>query len=100
MGRRLSRALIVTGLLVAGGAAIWWYAELTGRLGSFPAWDAMRCLAQAGTGNCGLLWFAGLHASNQIASLLFYAGVVAVIFGAFLRPSADEDDYFGPGPAP
>jgi hypothetical protein len=86
--------VIFIGLAMALGTALWWNRELAGALG--PRMDAhgFRCLVEIGTGDCQRLWFAGLHQTNQIASIVFYAGILMAVFGLFMSGQEPSDDRF------
>ena len=87
---KLWRLLIGCGLTL--GATWWWNAELSSRLGREIAREATtECLLNFGTGNCGNLWFVGLHQTNQIASLIFYGGIVTVLSCLFSRKPTSGD---------
>lgn len=83
------------GYMGLGGAvaiitALWWNGEVTGRLGNVAFDDTLSCLAKLGGGNCGQLWFVGLHQENQIAGVVFWAGVVMAGVGLWRKMAEQE----------
>jgi hypothetical protein len=76
--------VILIGAVVAIGFALWWQDEISGFVGADAETYGLRCLIRAGTGNCRDLWFIGMHQTNQIASLGFYAGILAAAFGLLM----------------
>lgn len=73
---------IILGAVVASGTYFWWYWELAGWLGQKDASGiAFPCLVRIGAGECAPLWLLGLHQTNQIASLIFYGGLVLCFSG-------------------
>ena len=84
-------AIILLGLAAAIGSIVWWQAELSDVLGPNTS-GGFECLLNFGTGECHQLWFVGLHQTNQIASLIFYGGVAAIIAGlATQRPRSTTE---------
>ena len=65
--------------------ALWWHEEVAGRVGRVAFDDTLSCLAKVGGGNCGGLWFIGLHQENQIAGLVFWAGVILALVGLWRK---------------
>lgn len=84
--------LIVMGVILSAGTAFWWDSELAGMLGSRIGSQSFHCLINVGTGDCQQLWFAGLHATNQIAAGFFYLGIVMAVFGLFMGSQKYPDD--------
>jgi hypothetical protein len=76
--------LIVVGAIVTIGFAIWWQSEVRGFVGADAHIYGLRCLIRAGTGDCQDLWLLGMHQTNQIASLGFYAGILMAVFGLLM----------------
>jgi hypothetical protein len=76
--------LIAVGLIITIGFAFWWQSEVRGFVGADVHTYGLRCLLRAGTGNCQDLWLLGMHQTNQIASLGFYAGILMVLFGLLM----------------
>jgi hypothetical protein len=75
------QTIIGIGAAIAVLTDLWWYEEVAGRLGKVDARGALSCLVQLGTGNCSNLWFVGLHQENLIASVVFWGGVAAAVYG-------------------
>lgn len=75
---------IVVGILMAVGSALWWHAEVAGRIGEKAAAGAFGCLIRLGSGSCEGLWFVGLHQENIIAGTVFYVGALIAVLGAAL----------------
>ena len=88
--------LIVIGIALSAGVSFWWDSELTGMLGDRVGSHSLYCLIRVGTGECQQLWFAGMHATNQIAGIIFYVGVLMVGLGLFIpgQKSSDNDSEF------
>jgi hypothetical protein len=84
--------LIVIGLVLSVGTALWWNSELAGMLGDRVGSQSFRCLIRIGTGDCQQLWFAGMHATNQIAGIVFYIGLLMAGFGLFMPGQNRRDD--------
>ena len=72
---------VVLGGAIAAASAVWWNSEVAGRVGSAAFGDTFDCLWRIGSGDCGKLWFVGLHQENQIAGLVFWLGIVLAVIG-------------------
>ncbi len=92
---RLGRAIIGAGLALA--IDLWWTQEIVGRIGSQASRISFSCLVRAGTGNCQALWLAGLHQTNQIASLIFYAAIAFSVW-SLASPDPLSKSPFAPDP--
>ena len=93
-----SSRLAFAGLFLAIGTAAWWHEELVGWIGNVGLVWSLRCLATFGTGECEKLWFVGMHQTNQTASIVFWAGVVAMVMGFGARHSQSNPNNPGSGP--
>ena len=82
-----NKGCIGLGSAIAILSALWWNGEVTGRLGRVAPQDAFSCLWKLGSGDCGALWFVGLHQENQIAGLMFWFGVVLAGVGLWRNAS-------------
>jgi hypothetical protein len=81
--------LIGIGSAITILTALWWHEEVVGRLGRVTFGNTLSCLARIGSGDCGSLWFIGLHQENQIAGLVFWLGVCVAGVGLW-RKSANN----------
>lgn len=80
--------IIILGIIFSFGTALWWNAEVVGRIGeSINFSDTSVCLAKIGSGDCQALWFVGLHQENIIAGLVFWLGLIAIVAGIFYELS-------------
>jgi sterol desaturase/sphingolipid hydroxylase (fatty acid hydroxylase superfamily) len=75
----------IAGILLAAGAALWWYTQVTVTLGAQNGEEGLVCLLKAGMGDCERFSFAGLHQANLTAAIVFYAGLAITGFGLFAR---------------
>lgn len=81
-----SNILIFGGLAASLVAAIGWIAALVSLDNVHPQQMtdlALQCLVTFAAGKCGILWWAGYHQTNLLASAVFYGGLIAVIIGVF-----------------
>jgi hypothetical protein len=88
--------LMFIGIALAIGTYFWWNDELITMLGNDVSSSSFRCLVNVGTGDCRKLWYVGLHETNQIASMVFYAGILMAGLGLFMarpRRGADENEF-------
>jgi len=78
---------IVLGSAIAVLTSLWWHDEVAGRVGRVAFDATFSCLTKVGMGDCGTLWLVGLHQENQIAGLVFWAGVVLGVTGLWRKYS-------------
>ncbi len=69
---------------------LWWHEEVVGRVGRVAFHATFSCLTRIGMGACQKLWFVGLHQENQIAGLIFWAGVALAVSGLWRKYSQPD----------
>lgn len=91
-GGEITMLFVGIGSAIAIITTLWWHSEVTGRIGSRINFQAtFSCLAKLGSGDCQVLWYAGLHQENQIAGLIFWAGILLVIFNIWKKAFIGTD---------